>query len=268
LFAAVLAAPLLFIASTASAAADRAACGNIELVAAGECHLDVTGGCATRCTPLNFTAACEGQCNVTIDASCSASCSTACEAKCNVKPATFDCAASCELDCGASCMGSCSAQSNKADCSTYCQGRCKNDCSAQCKVVPPSADCKAQCKGSCSGSCQAQASADCNYKCSSMLTGGCQTDCTEPKGALFCDGQYIQATNLDDCVAYLESQFKLNIDYEASGHCDNVNGCEGSASASVGCTAAPTGSAPFDVAAIAAMAVGVGFAASRRRRRA
>lgn len=268
LFAALLVAPLLLIAGAASAAPDRSACGNIDLIAAGECHFDVTGGCATQCTPLNFTAACEGQCDVTIDASCTTSCGVTCEAQCNVQPATFDCAASCEADCGGTCMGNCSAQTNKADCSTYCQGRCKNDCTAQCKVVPPMADCKAQCQGSCSGSCQARVSTDCDYQCSTTLTGGCQTDCTAPKGALFCDGQYVHVVNIDDCVAYLESQFNIQIAYQATGSCDAVNGCQGNASASVGCSAAPTGSAPLDVGAIAAMAMGVGLAASRRRRRA
>ena len=267
LFAASLAAPLLFAVSTASAAADRASCGNINLLAAGECHLEVSGGCTAKCEPINFTAACEGQCNVTIDASCTASCGATCNADCTANPAMFDCQARCETDCGGSCMANCSAAANMSDCAGYCQGRCTNDCKAQCNVVPPSASCDAQCKGCCSGSCQAKADFNCNYDCSTKLTGGCQTDCQAPNGALFCDGQYVHVSNLDDCVAYLESQFNLTIDYQASGHCD-ATGCEGEASAGVSCSAAPIGSASRDVGAIAALVVGAGFVASRRRRRA
>ena len=61
--------------------------------------------------------------------------------------------------------------------------------------------------------------------------------------------------NLDDCLAYLQSQFNVDVEVHAE------------ASASVSCAAAPLGSAPFDVGAIAAMAVGAGFLVSRRRRR-
>jgi hypothetical protein len=256
LFAVVLAAPLLVATSTASAAPDRAACGNINLLAAGKCEFLFEGGCTTQCQPLNFIAACEGQCNVTIDASCTTSCSATCEADCVAQGPSFSCEASCKADCGGTCMANCSAAANMADCSSYCQGRCSSDCKAQCNAVAGSVDCKAQCQGCCSGSCQARADFDCNYKCSSMLTGGCQTDCTTPNGALFCDGQYVNVTNIDDCVAYLESQYELNIQFEAE------------ASASVTCAAAPVGDAPLDVGAIAAIAVGAGFIVSRRRRRA
>jgi len=254
LFAVALAAPLLFAVSTASAAADRAACGNINLLAVGECHFEVEGGCTAKCEPLKFIAACEGQCNVTADLNCTASCAGTCETDCMAKGPAFDCEASCTADCNGTCMGNCNAAANMSDCTGYCQGRCQSDCSAQCTAVPPSADCKGQCQGCCSGSCQARADFDCNYKCSSSLTGGCQTDCTAPNGALFCDGQYVHVTNIDDCLAYLQSQFDVKV--------------EAHAEASISCAAAPLGSAPLDVGAIAAMAVGAGFIVSRRRRRA
>src|SRR3954462_10687543 len=58
---AVLAAPVLFFAASASAAPSADSCGNIALVATGECHLEVTGGCEAKCTPLTLQAACDGQ---------------------------------------------------------------------------------------------------------------------------------------------------------------------------------------------------------------
>lgn len=270
LFFGVLAAPLLLIAGNAMAAPDRSSCGNIDLLATGDCHLDVTGGCTAKCEPLSFEAACNGNCDISVDVSCSGSCNTQCVADCELQPAQFDCTASCRSDCEGSCDGRCSTDADQTTCSSFCKESCQTNCQAQCKAVPPKADCQAQCQGCCTGSCTSQANFDCSYKCTADLKGGCEADCKAPDGALFCKDQngvdqYVHVGNLDDCVAFLESQYNITIDYQASGTCDN-SGCQGTASASVGCAAAPVGSAPFDVGAIAAMAVGVGLIATRRRR--
>jgi hypothetical protein len=58
------------------------------------------------------------------------------------------------------------------------------------------------------------------------------------KGALFCDGQYIDhGGNLDRCVSALEAALDLEVMAEASGEasCGDGDGChaEGRASASV-----------------------------------
>jgi hypothetical protein len=267
---ALLAAPVLFFATSASAAPSADACGNIALVATGSCHLDVTGGCSAKCEPLTFQAACDGKCDVAIDATCTASCNTSCQADCTVDPGSFDCEGKCETDCGGSCMSRCSANSDQATCATYCQESCKSTCQGQCKVVPPSADCNAKCNGCCGGSCTVDANFDCSLKCTADLKGGCTADCTAPDGALFCTDQngrdqYVHVTNLADCEAYIASNFNVKVEASASGTCD-VNGCTGVGTAGVGCSTQPVGSAPLDVGAIATMAMGLGFIVSRRRR--
>ena len=269
---ALLAAPVLMFATSASAAPSADSCGNIALVATGDCHLDVTGGCAAKCEPLSLEAACDGKCDVAVDASCTGTCSATCEADCNVQAGSFDCQGSCESDCGASCDGNCSAAADKASCTGYCTESCKTTCQGQCKAVPPKADCKAQCQGCCGGSCTASANFDCSYKCTTDIKGGCTADCSAPNGALFCTDQngreqYVHVSNLEDCVAYLESNFAIDIKFTASGNVSCSNGtCTGVGTASVCSTGAP-GSAPFDVGAVATMAVGLGFAVSRRRPR-
>src|SRR5947208_2783476 len=74
LFVGALAAPLLFLAGTASAAPDSSACGNIQLLATGDCHIEVTGGCEAHCTPLSFEAACDGQCTGGVTVDCMGTC--------------------------------------------------------------------------------------------------------------------------------------------------------------------------------------------------
>jgi hypothetical protein len=91
-----------------------------------------------------------------------------------------------------------------------------------------------------------------------MLTGGCQGSCNA-KGALFCNGQYVDvsAAELDACL--LEFAPSLAGGFE----CEGVT-CTGAASAS--CSTSSPGDAPFDFAAAGALVLGVGVIATRRRR--
>ena len=266
LIASLLAAPVLFVAATASAAPDASACGNFDLSSTVSCEVKVSGGCVTECEPVNFTAACDGECTVDVDTTCTQTCGEACITECTLNPGSFECSAGCSADCSAGCDADCEASADKASCSAECKASCQASCSADCKVVAPTATCEEKCAKVCSTSCETSARASCKYNCTAELTGGCKTQCESPEGALFCDGQYVNVSSFDDCEAYIES---LDIEYTANaeGHCD-ASGCEGTADASVGCTTAPVGSAPFNVGAIAAMVTGLGLIVSRRRRRA
>lgn len=262
LFIGLFAASTMLASSAAMAAPSAAACDNIQLAATGQCDFEVSGGCEALCTPLSFTAACDGQCSASASLDCSGSCGVDCEAQCMVDPGGFDCTGSCEADCEARCTEGCS----DAGCQASCNASCSHRCDIQCTATPPSADCTAKCEASCNASCEVQANIDCSLSCSVDLEGGCKVKCTEPDGALFCDGQYVNVVGtVDDCISYLESQ-GLKVNFSAS--CD-ASGCE--ASASVGCSAAPYVGAAADnrwgVGAIAGLMMGLGMIVSRRRRR-
>ena len=255
------AAPLLLVSSAALAGPSAASCKNAELIAGGSCTLEVSGGCETDCTPLKFVAACDGQCTVSASADCTGSCTASCETECTANPPSFDCATSCTTSCDAGCMTSCT----DSGCQAQCQASCSNRCSVQCTATPPSADCKTKCAASCDADCTVQANASCSVMCSASLQGGCTTQCQTPKGALFCDGQYVDATTtLDDCITYLGNQ-GFNVQVNAT--CD-ANGCAASVTT---CSAGPAvGAAARDglgVGAIAGMMIGLGLVVSRRRRR-
>jgi MYXO-CTERM domain-containing protein len=198
-----------------------AACGNIEALAFGECHAEFSGGCKAKCTPVNLTVACDGQCNASIDASCTAECTGACNAECNANPGSFNCSASCQADCKAAGEAQCA----DSQCTSYLEADCKSQCDAECNVVGPSADCEAQCNGCCTGSCDVQANFDCSLQCSADLQGGCEAQCDAPQGAIFCDGKYIHVTDFGACVDYLLSQgISVDIEFEASASA-SVSGC-------------------------------------------
>jgi MYXO-CTERM domain-containing protein len=247
-FAASLAAAACLVPMEAFAAGPEA-CGNIELTAIGECHFEFEGGCTAQCEPVRFVAACDGQCNASIDASCDAECRAECAADCQVNPGAFDCRASCTADCQANAEAQCGTDQ---DCRAYFEADCSATCEAECEVVPPSAECEAQCSACCSGSCEVDANFECSLDCQAEMQGGCELDCTQPEGALFCDGQYIAVADLPACLEYLATNFEVNA-Y-----------AEGSAEASVTCAAAPGNDG--ESAILIAMA-GIGIVAVRRRRR-
>jgi hypothetical protein len=98
---------------------------------------------------------------------------------------------------------------------------------------------------------------DCNADCTVDLQGGCQAKCSQPEGALFCNGQYVDVVgSLQDCLDYLST-----LEVEVNAHAE--------AEASVSCAAAPgsSSSAPFAGTGLAALVAGVGVAAARRRKR-
>jgi MYXO-CTERM domain-containing protein len=111
--------------------------------------------------------------------------------------------------------------------------------------------------------CQANGYADCQTR----IQGGCQAQCQQPSGALFCNGNYIDVSDLQQCEADLAATF--NIHATATGNCSsNANGssCQGKASVSCGQIA------PGSVPPVSPLLLGVGVIAAAagvvRRRRA
>mgnify|MGYP001816849460 CR=1 FL=1 len=231
----------------AEADAGQDACG-IDIWAVEECHVELSGGCEASCEPWSFVGACEGECNAQVDASCDVSCTAACETECRSDPGYFDCEASCEADCHAHASAQCGSDS---ECVTVAEAHCSASCEVECEYVPPSASCETQCEAACAGACDVEANVDCFVDCSLELEGGCEVDCEDPKGALFCDGQYIPVDDLDLCLQDLEASFDIEVEGEGSGY------------ANFHCATAEAGAAG---GSLAAWLLGLGLVAFRRRR--
>ncbi len=292
LLAAAFAASVPFLSVGLAHAADDgiqgiAACGNIDVKASAQCKAEVQGGCTSQCTPIHFEAACAAKvdvskctgsgCTVQADATCTASCQGTCEASCSADPSITcegSCSANCDANCDAQCSGEAAGSKAQADCKASCQGSCHGRCQGSCKANPP--DCKSKCQASCTGSCEAKVNAKCDIDCSkavvadctSKLEGGCQTQCQDPKGAIFCDGQYVDAgNNLADCEAALNAWLKAHVDVSgrASASCSG-NSCEAEAEASASCAVGElgAGSALPGVGGLALVAM-AGLYARRRR---
>lgn len=263
-----------FSTGEAQAAASLSACGNVFVAGEAQCELQVEGGCTAMCEPVSFQASCaaqlkaecDGQCTASADVDCQADCSADCSGRCDVDPGSFNCEADCQGECAADCSGRCSADSDSAECEASCKATCSGTCNARCSGTPPSADCSAKCEASCSGHCEAEANVDCQIECQAdgfvdceaELQGGCEAQCSRPEGAMFCDGQFVNSDNLDDCIAALKSY--LNIMVEGSASCEG-NTCMAEGSVACSCTAAN------DEAPALAGLLGLGVIAATRRRR-
>jgi len=249
--AALLAASMAFGIQTARAGT-RADCGNIELLAVGECHLEFSGGCKSKCEPIRFVAACDGRCDANVSAECTGSCEADCKASCEVEPAEFECSASCQANCGSQVAMECG---DDQACVAYCETACASNCDAQCGVVPPEANCESRCQASCGGSCETAAEFDCSYACSAEIQGGCETDCDAPEGALFCDGQYIAVSNFPGCLEYLSENFEIHVEAHAEAHADLQ-----------ACATVPGRDRGSNLPGLAALASALGLLVARRRR--
>lgn len=242
-------------------------CGKFDLSNGIDCHVEVEAGCTASCTPLKFEAGCEGGCTADVQMDCTGGCEEQCLLECD--PAHLDCVAGCHTECEQPCIAQCQTDHPDEDCPTVCKASCNTDCEAACGVTP--SDCLEHCHECCTGACTTSANLDCNISCYAELEGSCTAQCDAPSGALFCNGQYIGASDVDACIQYLMEQgIDVDVSAQASGTCD-LSGCEGTGTASgFGCSAAGepgAGAGTTFGALVGAALLGVGAAAHARRKR-
>ncbi|MFO0618793.1 MAG: hypothetical protein U0414_39755 [Polyangiaceae bacterium] len=261
MFLFALSSPAAVVATEAFAGAE--ACGKFDFSSGISCKIEVKGGCSAKCTPLNFEAGCKGTCTGMATTTCTGSCGTQCLAECN--PNLLDCFAGCHAECDQPATDLCNMKNPGDDCVSIATAQCDMHCEDACKV--PDTSCSEHCKACCDGGCTTQSNYQCDYDCFAKLEGGCEVQCTEPSGALFCNGQYIGASDVQGCVDYLLTQ-GIKVDVTARGEvtCD-LTGCKGSGDANAGFCSYATGSADLALGGVGIAAVGLAAGLAFRRRR-
>jgi hypothetical protein len=250
-------------------------CGRFDFRAGIACEIKVSGGCSADCSSFKFEAACSGGCTSMSTTTCVDDCGTQCIKTCD--PALLDCFVGCHAECDDPTFMQCQQKHPTDDCQTTARAQCDVHCKDSCKVQPSS--CSEHCTKCCTGSCDTQVNFDCDFSCFAEVKGGCDVQCQRPEGAIFCNGQYVNASDVQACISYLATQ-GINVDASARGSvtCD-LNGChaEGDASAGLnvppiaqaaakGCALTP-GSADSTGAGGVGLALSFLFMAQRRRRR-
>jgi hypothetical protein len=243
--------------------ADNGPCGNFDFSAGLSCKVEVSGGCTAGCTPFKFEVACGGKCTATATQQCTGSCGAQCIAQCD--PKYMDCFAGCHTECDEPTTKQCQAKHPNEDCVTQARAQCDTRCKESCKV--PTNSCQEHCNACCTGSCTTQVNFDCDFACRAELRGSCRVQCQKPDGAIFCNGQYVNASDVKACLAYLATR-GINVDASAagSGSC-GPDGCVGTGSAKVsGCAFAPA-EADAAVGSLAAICLALAARLARARRR-
>ncbi len=258
-------------------------CGGAVFDGSETCTADVSGSCDVACAPPKVQVACDAQlevncsggCNATLP-SCQGSCEGGCSGKCSVDPGTFDCKTDCNATCQGNCSGACASSGDKTTCAGQCNASCAVRCNTQCSGTPPTADCEGQCALSCQGSCSGQANVSCDIDCQAMGSASCTATVSEKctgacmaHTAIFCNGNFINATDADACVNDLKSLFQIDV----TGYASASSGCDGgtceaqaSAGGTASCAMAPGNEPPLS-GALPGFGLGAMVVAAVRRRR-
>jgi hypothetical protein len=257
----------LLASSTAFAITTPAECGKFDFNENGlGCEVKVEGGCAAECRSINFVAGCTGGCTLTATSSCTNNCGVSCIAQCD--PSKLDCVAGCHTECEQPFTADCKSKHPERDCVADAQASCTDYCRSQCQVQP--SNCTEHCDTCCSGACTSNANMDCDIQCYAKLEGGCKVACTQPTGGLFCNGQYVNASDVQSCINALVAQ-GLEVNVSARGECTcTLSGCDCGGDAQAGglaCAAAPSHDSPFAPIAIAVGMAAASISVARRRNR-
>ena len=124
--------------------------------------------------------------------------------------------------CGSSSRRSACGRCAKHNCNKRCEAKC-GDANEQ-KKVTSETECNATCMNACSASCTAKVNTQCQVdcqestytSCEQKMVEQCETQCTDKGGAIFCNGQFVNATNAQSCADELREKVEIDIDIEAA----------------------------------------------------
>jgi hypothetical protein len=239
-------------------------CGTFDLSGSLDCKIKVSADCSASCGVDKLEASCSGHCTAAADTKCTKDdCGATCIAQCD--PSLLDCFSGCHAECDQPAIDLCNQKHPGEDCVSQGKAQCDIHCKDNCKV--PDTNCEEHCNKCCLGSCQVQANFDCDFSCTADVKAHCSAHCSKPEGGIFCNGQFVDATDVQQCVSYLATK-GINVDVSAQGSANcGPNGCGADASAkAAGCAAAP-GSDNGVAGAFALIGVATAFGAWKRRRR-
>ena len=258
-------------------------CGGVYLSVDSHCEFKPTQECETTCTTSSTEQVCAQKTYETCASSCTVTDTTSCKKthaeSCSKQCETISTKSSrevCVSDCSDSCTSSAVSNNHFGGDHGKCQKNCDHDCNVRCDSSSSSdqtTDCETKCLSVVESECIEEVNRDCvlscqtdNYEtCQSETVNTCNTTCKDKGGALFCDGQYIGAGNLQSCADQLASEFSFNINVAAKAVADTASDCADSVSKK--CSFSPPAPHGGGVAALGALAA-LGVVLSRRRRRA
>ncbi|HEX4336841.1 MAG TPA: hypothetical protein VH062_13070 [Polyangiaceae bacterium] len=224
------AAPLAAMLAIAPAAhAELEKCGGIFLSADASCEFhkaeDCTETCKTvsvdeSCTAMLYTM-CDSNCSMTETTDCTQTCAPTCQTECTATPMqTSD--DICRSDCMSDCNTKCDSAASPECCKHACPYTCNKQCEDKCHDDDQMTDCAPKCTTACTGSCTSKSNTQCQVDCQTTQWEQCKTttrqectkSCTDKGGAIVCNGEFVDASDLKDCADELASAVSIDINVD------------------------------------------------------
>lgn len=192
------------------------ACGALTVTTASKCDLQVDAACLAGCNPANFTQSawteCDSACSQLASEVCKLTCNPLCKADCMTADCDFNAVTACKGGCQETCGDTCgelvaAGEADAIDCEIACDTVCSSECGAASSVAQI-ANCGVQCGASCAAECSAEINMGCQIACQSELFlvkgESCKESCSDA-GSLFCDGEFVELTDLEECIDALSA---------------------------------------------------------------
>jgi len=258
-------------------------CGGVYLNADAKCEFKKVQACETTCSATSVEQVCAQKTYNNCSNNCTESASTSC-----TKTRSDSCSKECETistktsrevcvsECSDSCTASAVSGNHFNGDHNKCQRSCAHDCNARCDSSSSSdqtTDCETKCQSVVENVCVEEVNRECVLSCQTDTYESCETEtvntcnttCKDKGGALFCDGQFIGASNVQDCADQLAAEFSMTVEIAVDKAVDATEDCIDSTKSK--CSFSPPtrgGSGALALGALAALGVVLG----RRRRRA
>ena len=129
-------------------------------------------------------------------------------------------------DCVADCNTKCDRAKNPDCCAKACPYTCDKKCEDRCHDDDQAVDCTPKCATACDGTCTSTSNTACQVDCQTTQWEDCQTttreecttSCTDKGGAIVCNGEFVNADNLQDCAAELSAKVSISLDVNVEAH--------------------------------------------------
>ncbi len=220
------------------------ACGGVWVEIVTACEVVRAESCMERCTPVSveevcasrLTTTCGQSCTAEADLSCRSGCETTCGTACTAEEIVEppNCMGLCMSDCQQDCTVACAIDPESSHCRSSCAHICGDACHEKCDPAPV-AECDTMCDSACWGSCEASANTECQISCQTERFTTCETEvveecrseCQATGAAIFCDGQFLAADDLQACADELleELDIRVDVSFGVDAEVDGDFGC-------------------------------------------
>ena len=226
-FLALFAAP-----SVATAQTQLPSCGGVFLSGSANCQFVRAQDCSNHCEVVSVEqscaaqlySSCETECTTDAGTTCSETCQPVCVEQCTGAAAPASSDDICHKDCAGDCDGKCASADNGDRCHATCSDTWDRKCGERCRNDDQAVNCSDKCVTACDGSCISTSDTTCQINCQTnsfldcetTTVEQCHTECTNRGGAIFCDDQFLNASDLEACASELVDKISIHVDISAA----------------------------------------------------